>query len=185
MVSIPELWLPILLSAVAVFIVSSIIHMLLPYHRSDYKQLPDEEKVLAPIRSAGLARGLYNFPHCTPKQMKTPEVAERFKQGPVGMLIVMPNGTPAMGKFLGQWFVYCLVISIFVAYLTGRTLPPGVAHRSIFHLGAAAAFLAYGVGQLTNGIWRGQLWGMTAKDVIDGAIYALVTAEIFALLWPQ
>ena len=99
MVSIPALWLPILLSAVAVFIVSSIMHMVLPYHRSDYKQLPDESNVLAALRAAGVQRGLYTFPHCTHKNMKTPEVVEKFKQGPVGMLTMMPSGPPVMGKF--------------------------------------------------------------------------------------
>jgi len=185
MVSIPALWLPILLSAVAVFIVSSIMHMLLPYHRSDYKQLPDEANVLAALRAAGVKRGLYTFPYCTHQNMKSPEVQAKFKEGPVGMLTVMPSGPPMMAKFLGQWFIYCLIISVFVAYLTGRTLPPGVAHKSVFHLGAAAAFLAYGVGQLSSGIWKGQLWGIVIKEVIDGLVYALVTAEVFALLWPQ
>src|SRR4029077_4324904 len=121
MVSFPDLWLPILLSAVAVFIVSSIMHMLLPDHRSDYKQLPDEADVHAAQRAASLKRGLYTFPYCTHQNMKSPEVVEKFKQGPVGMLTVMPSGPPAMAKFLSQWFVYCLIIGIFVAYLTGPT----------------------------------------------------------------
>ena len=73
MVSITALWLPILLSAIIVFVASSIMHMLLPYHRSDYRQLPDEDKVLAVLRGAGLTRGLYVFPHCTHKNMKSPE----------------------------------------------------------------------------------------------------------------
>src|SRR5437588_2394401 len=185
MVTITALWLPVLLSAVAVCIVSSIMHMLLPYHRSDYKQLPDEGNVLAALRTAGVKRGLYSFPYCTHQNMKSPEVVEKFKQGPVGMLTIMPSGPPMMAKFLGQWFVYCLIISIFVAYLTGRTLPPGVAHKSVLHLGGAAAFLAYGVGQLSVGIWKGQLWGMVIKEVIDGVVYALVTAAVFAWLWPH
>jgi hypothetical protein len=187
MVSIPALWLPILLSAVPIFIVSAALGLGLEdlQARSDYKQLPDEANLLATLRVASLKRGLYTFPYCTHQNMKSPEMAEKFKQGPVGMLTVMPSGPPMMAKFLSQWFVYCIIIGIFVAYLTGRTLPPGVAHRSVFHLAGATAFLAYGVGQLSSGIWRGQLWGMTAKEVIDGVVYALVTAEIFALLWPQ
>jgi hypothetical protein len=185
MVSLPALWLPILLSAIAVFVASSIIHMLLPYHRSDYKQLPDEANVLAAIRAAGPTRGVYTFPHCTHQNMKTPEVAEKFKQGPVGFITMMPSGPPVMGKFLGQWFGYCLVISIFVAYLTGRTLPAGVAHTSVLHLGGAAAFLAYGVSQLSNGIWKGQMWSTVIKEVIDAVVYALITAAIFAWLWPH
>ena len=81
MVSLASLWLPILLSAVVVFFASSIMHMLLPYHRSDYRQLPDEDKILTALRSTTLTRGLYVFPFCTHKDMKSPEVMEKFKQG--------------------------------------------------------------------------------------------------------
>src|SRR5437016_8293021 len=104
MVPLTALWLPILLSAMVVFVASSIIHMLLPYHRSDYKRLPDEEKVLGALRTANLPRGFYAFPHCTHENMKSPEMQEKYKQGPVGMLTVMPSGTPMMAKFLGKWF---------------------------------------------------------------------------------
>src|SRR6266851_8791731 len=44
MVSLSALWLPIVLSAVIVFVASSIMYMLLPYHRSDYRKLPEEDK---------------------------------------------------------------------------------------------------------------------------------------------
>ena len=60
MVSLANLWLPVLLSAVIVFFASSIIHMVLPYHRSDYKKLPDEDNVRAALRAAGLGRGFFS-----------------------------------------------------------------------------------------------------------------------------
>ena len=122
MVTLSALWLPILLSAVFVFIASSIMHMVLPYHRSDYSRLPDEDKVLAALRAASVQRGLYVFPHCTHKDMKSPAVIEKQKQGPVGFMTIVPSGPPAMPKFLIQWFVFCLVIGFFVAYLTGHTV---------------------------------------------------------------
>ena len=63
MVPITALWLPILLSAVIVFIVSALIHMALPIHKSDYRKLPDEERVLDALRSAGVTPGRrYHFP---------------------------------------------------------------------------------------------------------------------------
>jgi len=120
MVPITALWLPILLSAVIVFVASSIIHMVLPIHKSDYRKLPEEDRVLDAIRAAGVTPGrIYHFPYTTHKEMKSPEAVERFKRGPVGLLTVIPSGPPAMGKYLGQWFLYCLVIGVFVAYLTG------------------------------------------------------------------
>ena len=185
MVSLTALWLPIILSAVIVFIASSIMHMLLPYHRSDYRQLPDEEKLLAVLRAAGLKPGLYHFPFCSHKDMKSPATVEKFKQGPVGMLTLFPSGPPAMQKFLGMWFAYCLVIGFFVAYLTGRTVAPGANYLAVFRVAGTAAFLAYGLGNLSNGIWKGQPWSVTLKEVIDGLVYGLLTAGVFGWLWPR
>ncbi|MFY9844448.1 MAG: hypothetical protein WA718_10970 [Terriglobales bacterium] len=185
MVPLAALWLPILLSAVFVFVASSIMHMLLPYHRSDYSQLPDEDKILAALRLAGPKRGLYVFPHCTHKDMKSPAIVEKYKQGPVGFMTILPSGPPALPRFLIQWFVFCLVIGFFVAYLTGHTVPPGANYRAVFRVAGTGAFLAYGLGNLSNGIWKGQPWSVTIKEVIDGLIYGLLTAGTFGWLWPR
>ena len=185
MVPLSALWLPIVLSAVIVFIASSIMHMLLPYHRSDYRQLPDEDKVLAVLRSAGLTRGLYIFPYGTHKDMKSPAMTEKYSKGPVGMMTVSPNGPPAMPKFLVLWFIYCLIIGFFVAYLTGHTVMSGAHYLQVFRVAGTAAFLAYGLGQLSNGIWKAQTWSFTIKEVIDGLVYGLLTAGTFGWLWPR
>jgi hypothetical protein len=185
MVPLTALWLPILLAAVIVFVASSIMHMLLPYHRSDYQKLPDEDKLLAALRAAGLKRGLYVFPFCTHKEMKSPARIEKYKQGPVGMMTVFPSGPPVMPKFLGMWFVFCLVVGFFVAYLTGHTVMPGAQYPAVFRVAGTAAFLAYGLGHLSNGIWKGQTWGFTIKEVVDGLVYGLLTAGTFGWLWPR
>ncbi len=185
MVPLSALWLPIVLSAVIVFVASSIIHMLLPYHRSDYRQLPDEDRVMTALRAAGPKRGFYYFPFASPKERKSPAVMEKYKQGPVGMLTVLPSGPPAMPKLLAMWFVYCLIIGFFVAYLTGRTVAPGADYLVVFRVAGTAGFLAYGLGHLSDGIWRGQPWGMTMKDVVDGLVYGLLTAGTFGWLWPR
>jgi hypothetical protein len=185
MVPLTALWLPILLSAVIVFVASSIMHMLLPYHRGDYSQLPGEDKILAVLRSAALKRGLYVFPFCTHKDMKSPALLEKQKQGPVGFITIVPSGPPAMPKFLIQWFVYCLLIGFFVAYLTGHTVAHGAYYLAVFRVAGTAAFLAYGLAHLSNGIWKGQKWSVTIKEVIDGLVYALLTAGTFGWLWPR
>ena len=185
MVSLAALWLPILLSAVIVFVASSIMHMVLPYHRSDYSQLPNEDKIRAALRSENLKRGLYVFPFCTHKDMKSPAIAEKYKEGPVGFLTILPSGPPALPKFLIQWFVYCLVIGFFVAYLTGHTVAQGAHYLVVFRVAGTAAFLAYGLANLSNGIWKGQMWGTTIKEVIDGLVYGLLTAGTFGWLWPR
>jgi len=99
-VSLAALWLPILLSAVIVFVVSSIIHMALPIHKNDYRKLPDEDNVADALRSAGVTPGrMYILPHCDHKNMKSPEVVEKFKRGPVGLITIRPNGAPSMAIF--------------------------------------------------------------------------------------
>ncbi len=185
MVPLAALWLPILLSAVIVFIASSIMHTVLTYHRSDYHQLPEEDKLLAALRPANLKRGFYVFPYCLPKDMKTPAAIEKYKQGPVGFMTIFPNGQPVLAKFLVQWFVFCLVISFFVAYLAGHTVAPHVHYLAVFRVVGTAAFLAYGLSQVSNGIWKGQPWSNTIKEVVDGLIYALLTAGVFGWLWPR
>ncbi len=185
MVPLSALWLPILLSAVIIFVASSIMHMLLPYHKSDYQQLPEEDKLLGSLRAANLKRGLYVFPFCTHKDMKSPAVQEKYKQGPVGMMTILPSGPPNMGKYLIQWFVYCLLVGFFVAYLTGHTVGANTHYLGVFRVAGTAAFLAYGLGTLSNGIWKGQPWSMTIKEAIDGLIYGLLTAGTFGWLWPK
>ena len=186
MVPLTALWLPILVSAVIVFVASSIIHMVLPIHKSDYRKLPEEDKVLDALRAAGVTPGrIYHFPFCTHKDMKSPEAVARFKRGPVGLLTVIPSGPPAMGKYLTQWFLYCVLIGVFVAYLTGRTRSAGTEYLEIFRVAGTTAFLGYAVAQIQDSIWKGQPWGVTLKHTFDGLIYALLTAGTFGWLWPK
>ena len=185
MVPLAALWMPIVLSAVIVFIASSIMHMVLPYHKSDYSQLPNEDTVRATLRAANLQRGLYVMPYCTHKDMKSPETMAKYKEGPVGFITILPSGPPAMPKFLIQWFVYCLVIGFFVAYLAAHTIAPGTNYLEVFRVVGTAAFLAYGLGLVINGIWKGQMWGNTMKEVFDGLVYSLLTAGTFGWLWPR
>ncbi|HXJ03932.1 MAG TPA: hypothetical protein VNH65_02470 [Candidatus Acidoferrum sp.] len=185
MALLAALWLPILLSAVIVFIASSIMHTVLPYHNSDYRKLPEEDAVLAALRSAGVTRGLYHFPHCNHKDMKTPAMQEKFKQGPVGFVTIFPSGPVSMPKFLVQWFIYCLLISFVVAYLAAHTVAPGAPFRHVLRAVGTAAFLGYGLGTFINAIWKGQTWSMTLKEVFDGAVYAILTAGTFAWFWPH
>jgi len=50
MTELSTLWLPILLSSVIVFVVSSVIHMALPWHKNDYPRVPNEDKVMECMR---------------------------------------------------------------------------------------------------------------------------------------
>lgn len=186
MIPLTVLWLPILVSAAIVFFASFIMHMVLSYHRSDYRGLPNEERVTDAMRDAGVRPGpAYFFPYFAFKEMKSAPVIERMNRGPVGFLTVLPSGPPAMGKNMIQWFLYCVVISIFAAYLSGRLLTPATAFLQVFRVVGTVAFLGYGGAHAQESIWSGRSWAVTLKHILDSVIYALLTAAIFGWLWPK
>ncbi|HKX46905.1 MAG TPA: hypothetical protein VJP77_09385 [Planctomycetota bacterium] len=180
-----DLWLPILVSAVLVFVASSVIHMLVQWHKQDYAPLPGEDAVADALRAAGAGPGNYMFPRCeSMKQLQDPAVAARFERGPIGILTLLPPGPPAMGKALGQWFAFCLFVGVFTAYVASLALGPGAEYLKVFQLVGATAFLGYAVSEVTESIWKGVAWSTTAKYLFDGLIYAVVTAGTFGWLWP-
>ena len=185
MVSMTELWLPILLSAVFVFVVSSIFHMVIPIHKGDFKKLPGEERVLAEMRAQGVQPGSYGFPMCeSMKDMGSPDMIAKCNLGPVGFMTVTPNGPCNMGKSLILWFLYSILISAFVAHLAAQGLSRGASFKLVFHMTALAATLGYAIGAFPESIWKGQKWSITLKFVCDGVLYGITTGLTFGWLWP-
>lgn len=185
MVGLLELWIPILLAAVLVFVASAIIHMVLRYHWRDWSRMPREDDVRAAMRAAGVGPGNYSIPHAdSMAEMQQEGMIAKLKEGPLGFLIVLPSGVPAMGKQLAQWFAYSLAVGVVVAYLTGRTVGPGAEYLQVFRVAGTTAFLAYAGAEPIFSIWFGRNWSTTLKRMLDGLIYALVTAGAFGWLWP-
>jgi hypothetical protein len=179
------LWLPILLSAVLVFVVSSLIHMFTPWHKGDYPQVPQEQKVMDLLRPLGIPPGDYMVPRPSSREeMRSPQFLEKIKKGPVMMLTVWPGGSMAMGRQLALWFLYAVVVGVFAAYVAGRALPPGASHRAIVRFVGVTAFAGYALALWQMSIWYRRAWLTTVKATVDGFIYALVTAGTFAWLWP-
>ena len=186
MVGLSALWLPILLSAVIVFVVSSIIHMATPWHKGDYLQMPNEDKVMDALRPFAIPPGDYMVPRpSSAQEMRSPEFAEKMNKGPVLMLTVMPNGSAAMTKSLVLWFLYSAVVGFFAAYAASRALPVGAPHARVFQLVGVTAFVGYSVALWQMSIWYRRAWSTTIKATVDGLIYALLTAGTFGWLWPH
>jgi hypothetical protein len=185
MVTLVDLWLPIVVSAVAVFAVSSLIHMFIKWHAADYRGLPNEDAVRDVLRKASLRPGSYFFPYCQMKEMAAPEMVKKFVEGPVGYVVIRPSGPPSMGKYLAAWFAYCVLVSILLGYLAAQSMARDAASFEVFRVVGTAAFLVYGISQLLDAIWKGQRLSATWKYVLDGLIYALVTAGSFGWLWPR
>ncbi|NQD36793.1 hypothetical protein HPT27_07120 [Permianibacter sp. IMCC34836] len=185
MSELPQLWLPILASAVLVFIASSLIHMVFKWHNSDYKKLDNEDAMRATVRAGGLNPGQYHFPHCGDmKEMNDPAQQQKYKDGPIGILTIIPNGMPNMGKMLGSWFLLNLLIAAMAACLAAQSFGlQGNAHLA-GHLVGMSTFMAYGTGSVANAIWMGKTWSSVFKDLLDALIYGTVSALTFMWLWP-
>ena len=186
MVTIGSLWMPIVVSAVLVFIASFLAWVVSPHHKSDWKQLPDEEAVRAALNKEKLVPGQYIVPWASSQQeMQGETYIKKATEGPVGILTLREPGPPTMGKSIGMSFVYYVVVSIAVAYVTGRTLAPGTEYMKVFQVAGTVAMLTYGGAFFQAAIWFGRPWGPTLKEVGDAIVYGLLTAGAFGWLWPQ
>lgn len=186
MTELHALWLPIVLSAVIVFVASSVIHMFTPWHKGDYPKIPNEDKVMDALRPLAIPPGDYMFPRPSGMaEMRSPEFALKRSKGPAMIVTVLPNGPVTMGKELTQWFVFSIVVGAFAAYVAGRALPPGTNYLRVFQFVGAAAFMGYSLGLWPITIWYRRALGTTIRSTIDGLIYALLTAGTFGWLWPQ
>ena len=186
MVSLTSLWLPILLSAVAVFFVSFLLHMVLRYHVSDFAKLPGEEAIGDVIRAQNVPPGDYMMPHGGgPEAMKDPAFIAKMERGPIAVMTVMPSRKPTMGAELAGWFVFSLVVSLIAGYIASRAVAPGGTYLEVFRFAGTTAFVAYAGAQWSETIWYKRKLSTTIKNTIDGLIYGLVTAGVFGWLWPN
>ena len=181
-----ELWLPIVLAGVFVWIASSILHMVIPHHRSDFTKTPGETEVLSGMRAQNVSPGNYMFPWASSmKDLATPEMLEKYKQGPVGFMNIVPSGQYNMGKSLAQWFGFVLAMSALVAYVARLTIDPGADYLTVFRVTGAIATIGYAFSNISDSIWKGQKWSTSFKFVCDGIVYGLVTGGTFGWLWPE
>ena len=180
-----SLLIPIVVSAVFVFIASSIIHMATPFHKNDLKKFPNEDDVTNAMRGLGLRPGDYAMPKAdSMKEMSSPEFIAKMKAGPVAFITVRPAGEVSMTGNLVQWFLYSIVVSIFAAYVAGISLAPGAEYLKVFQIVGAVAFTGYALALPQSSIWWSKSWGATIRSMIDGLIYGLLTAGVFGWLWP-
>lgn len=184
MVPLASLWIPIVLAAVLVFVASSVIHMALPYHRSDYRKLPSEDDVQVALRRFSIPYGDYMLPRGEGMaSMKDPAFLDKVKKGPVALITVM-SGEFNMGPLLLRWFLFCAVVSLFAGYLASRSVAPGAPYLHVSQIASTAAFMGYGLGAIPQSIWYRKAWTTTAKTLFDALIYGFITGGAFGWLWP-
>ncbi len=185
MVSVISLWLPIVLSAVAVFLASSVMHMLLRYHRADWATLPNEDAAIDVLRS--VPPGDYMMPHSSGMEsMKDPAFQEKMKRGPMATLTIMRGDMQgSFKKSLGLWFVFSLVVGLLAALVAGSEMGPGEHRHQVIHVVWLVSFMGYGLALAQMSIWYGRKWSTTVKTLVDSVIYGLLTGLVFGWLWPR
>jgi hypothetical protein len=186
MVDWSALFLPALISAVLVFIASSLIHMVIKWHKGEYKTLSNEDEVRAAIRRSSPVPGKYVMPFCKDsKEMESADMQRKMAEGPNVVMYVRENGAVKLGPFLGKWFAYTLVVSLVAGYVARATVAPGAESTHVFQIVGAASWLAYAWAIPSDSIWLGKPWSSTFVYMIDGLIYAALTAAAFAWMWPE
>ena len=78
-----------------------------------------------------------------------------------------------------------LVVSLLAGYVARATIGPGAEYLHVFQVVGAAAWLAYAWATPSDSIWMGKPWSSTFVYMIDGLIYAALTAGTFASMWPE
>jgi hypothetical protein len=181
-----QLWLPILVAGVAVFVLSALVWTVMPHHKKDWQGMPNEEAVLAAMRASPPKPGQYAFPFVfDPRLREDPAMKERIARGPNGYFTVIPTGTPAMGPMMAKSLVFNLVASLLFAYIAWHAMGAGAPFTEVFRIVGATATTSYVLAMAPESIWFGRPWRTFWMQVIDALAYGLATAAIFAWLWPR
>ncbi|HEY2103881.1 MAG TPA: hypothetical protein VGH08_11585 [Chthoniobacterales bacterium] len=139
------------LGGIAMFIWTSIAHMMLPLGEAGVREIPNEQAALAPLQqNIGDQSGLYLFPGLGVGPNPTREqrnhamkhVAEKYAAYPSGFLVYHPPGRSlAFGKLLATEFATELLQAILAVWLLTQTRLVTFGHRVgfIFVIGIIAS----------------------------------------------
>ncbi len=184
-VTVPMLWLPIVLSGVIVLIGSAAVWMLLKYEGAQWKPIEGEDQLRDAVRKLNLpAPGQYMFPHGMGREGMAAAM-KKMEQGPNGILLLTKPRKFSMTSQLVQSLIYYLVVSSFVAYVASHALPAGVDYLRVFQVVGATGFMAYGFALVPEAIWFGRTWKSVTMSLISALIYGCLTAGTFGWLWPK
>lgn len=179
-----ELWIPIIVGGLAVFVVGALVWTALPHHRKEWRGLANEDAVADALRAGTAGPGLYHMPHAADrKEIGTPEFVAKMSRGPIAFITVAPGGAPAMGPMMLKNAVANIVVATFVAYVAWHAIPDGAEYLHVFRIVGTVTFMAYAFGSITDSIWFGRPWGSYFLQAFDALLYALVMAGVFGWLW--
>jgi hypothetical protein len=177
-----QLWLPIVVSAVLVFVLSAASHMVLPWHKGEWGRLAAQDQLQAVL--AGVKPGQYGFPAAPDqKQQMSKEWQERWAKGPSGWITIATPGPMNMGKKMGLSFLAFLFIAFADAYVAAHALGPAPHYLAVFRIVGAVGFLTLGVAPVFTSIWYDRPWRAWGADLLDAILFSLAMAGVFGWLW--
>lgn len=186
--AISEYWLAIIVSSIAIWLASSLLWAVLPWHRKDYSKLINQTDVQDALGKTMPTPGLYSIPFMsTIKEMEHAEIKTMIDKGPLALITILPADTFNMGKRLSLWFLLNLAIASIIAILIEITTLgiPVDDHRHfgvVIHIAGLVTLLTYGGAYITEGIWFSRTWKVVAKYLVDALIYAVITTICFVYL---
>lgn len=175
-----SLWLPIVVSAVALFFASFLSWMVVRLHQKDWVKLDKEDEFMKAVADLEISAGSYMFPCVnTPEEMKSEEYQRKWEAGPCGILTVYTKVN--MGKNLALTFLYFLVVSFCLGYLATLAIEPGADFMAVFRFVSTAGLLTFLAAIVQHAIW---FHNRIVGHVIESIAYAAITGAIFASMWP-
>jgi len=179
--SVFELWLPIVMSGIATHLASTLAWTVLPHHKPEWQKLPAEDGLRDLLDQRQIAAGQYLFPHAHgAEQMASPEYKEKLATRCRGMLVLWAT-PPNMGRAIALTFAYFLVVAFATGYIASVAFAPAAARIDVFRLVFTVGLLCHAASPFPAVFWFRQRWAM---NVLDGVAYAVITAGLFAWLWP-
>lgn len=181
-----SLWLQVILVTIATFVASAIFWTVMPWHDTEMKPLPNEDAVRQVLHEQGVTQGQWRIPGFrSHAEGQSPEARQRYMTGPVGIIQLEKPGGIAMGPRLLKTFAYFFVIAFLTAYVLRHAFLPGAECTMVARVACCTAFMAHALGHVQDAIWFGKSWKRVLFQALDSVVYAVITAAIFATMWPD
>ncbi len=120
-----SLWLPIIVSGIALFFASLAAWMLLPHHKPEWKGLPNEDAFLQALRSARIASRPVHVPVLVQAGRLEKRRVQTPSRGRADRHTHRLEKPPNMGVNMLCTVLFFTIANFVIAYLAGMALPPG------------------------------------------------------------
>ena len=175
------------LGGVAMFVWSSIAHMVLPLGEAGLQEIPNESELLGAMRAKlGESSGFYMFPAMAREGDRSAAMTaytRKLAANPSGLLIYHPPGADTLTpKRLGTEFLAEVAEALLLAWLVGRTRLSSYGSRLGF--AAVCGLLAALVTNIQYWNWYGFPSSYTGAYMLTQAVGFVAAGLVIARFKP-